>query len=500
MYGTCWSTNLGEPRRSVKETGVLLFGKKYVVLPGPEPGFLSSTRGKTGLNAPLADTRPRLTLAQIDRRNYYVNLAEGALFIASLGILSVQTVLPALVVRLGGSNLMVGALSVIFYMGASLPQIFAARFSATLPWKRPWAILAGTLQRIPVLFMALVILIFGGSHPELALPLFMVTFALGQIAQGISAPGWFDFYAKITSLHRRGRLSGLRNSVGGVGAFLAGILFTLFLGWYAFPTDYGLALLVAFLLQLASILLFFRLIEVEPSPVDPPRKTFAYMKELPGILKRDAPFRRFLVAAMTEIPGMMPVAFFTAYALKTFAVDEAVVGLFTLIMVAFQVLSALVSGFLVDRFGNKVILVISSSALFCASLLALLAPNVVVFSLVFAFVGINLGPAVMARLNISVEFCPVEKRSTYVGLMNTMLAPFYLAALAGGVIADLFGYELLFGAGMLFAGVGATLMIFTVRDPRWATHADEPVENHPEIDDVGTASDNRSDDEESKPG
>jgi MFS family permease len=452
----------------------------------------------------VAESRTRLTLAQIDRRNYYANLFEGALFIASLGILSVQTVLPAMVVGLGGSNLMVGALSVIFYMGASLPQIFAARFSATLPWKKPWAVLAGMFQRVFVLFMALVILIFGGSHPELALPLFMVVYALAQISAGISAPGWFDFYAKITSLHRRGRLSGLRNSVGGVGAFLAGILFTLFLGWFAFPTNYGLALLVAFLLQLASILLFFRLIEVEPSATDPPRKTFAYLKELPGILKRDPAFRRFMAAAIVATPGMMPVAFFTAYALKTFSVGESVVGLFTLIMVAFQVLSALVSGFLADRFGNKVVLVVSSTALFCASLLALLAPTVGVFALVFAFVGINLGPEVMARLNISVEFCPVEKRSTYVGLMNTLLAPFYLAALAGGAIADLFGYEALFAVGMLFAGASAVLMIFTVRDPRWATAEQEPVpepvEGYPGPDGSETQSNSRSNNEESQPG
>jgi len=452
----------------------------------------------------LSDPRTRLTLAQIDRRNYYVNLTEGALFIASLGILSVQTVLPALVVGLGGSNLMVGALSVIFYVGAFLPQIFAARFSETLPWKKPWAVLAGMVQRVFVLFMALVVLIFGGSHPRLALPLFMVVFALGQISAGISAPGWFDFYAKLTSLHRRGRLSGLRNSIGGVGAFLAGILFTLFLGWFAFPTNYGLALLVAFLLQLASILLFFRLIEVEPSPVDPPRKIFAYLRELPGILKRDRGFRRFLIAAVIGAPGMMPVAFFTAYALKTFSAGEAVVGVFTLIMVAFQVLSALVSGFLVDRYGNKVVLVIAGAALFCASLLALLAPTVGVFALVFAFVGINIGPEMMARLNISVEFCPVEKRSTYVGLMNTLLAPFYLAALAGGVIADLFGYEVLFAAGMLFAGAGALLMMLTVRDPRRATPEEQqvhgPAQNQPESGGSDTPSNSRSNDEQSEPG
>jgi len=200
----------------------------------------------------------------------------------------------------------------------------------------------------------------------------------------------------------------------------------------------------------------------------------------------------------------MPVAFFTAYALKTFSVGESIVGLFTLIMVAFQVLSALVSGFLADRFGNKVVLVISGTALFCASLLALLAQTVGVFALVFAFVGINLGPEVMARLNISVEFCPVEKRSTYVGLMNTLLAPFYLAALAGGAIADLFGYEVLFGAGMLFAGASVVLMIFTVRDPRWITSeqqsAPEPVEGQPGPDRSETPSHSRSTNEESQPG
>jgi len=72
----------------------------------------------------------------------------------------------------------------------------------------------------------------------------------------------------------------------------------------------------------------------------------------------------------------------------------------------------------------------------------------------------------MVRYNMSVEYGPIEQRSTYIGLMNTLLAPVYLFGLAGGWVSDLFGYETLFSLGILASLAGLALFVFRVRDPR----------------------------------
>jgi DHA1 family tetracycline resistance protein-like MFS transporter len=162
----------------------------------------------------------------------------------------------------------------------------------------------------------------------------------------------------------------------------------------------------------------------------------------------------------------MPQAFFTVRALKDFHADESLVGAFTLALVAIQAISSLVLGYITDRYGNKPVLVYASVAMGCASLAAVFAPSPGWFILVYLFLGIHLGADIMARYNLSIEYGVPEKRSTYVGLMNTVLAPFYLVGLLGGVISDHFGYPAVFLVGALFSLAGIYLLVYKVRDPR----------------------------------
>ena len=415
----------------------------------------------------MTQLQDSLDAGGIVRHNFRINLLEGSLFISSLAFVSPQIVLPALVVELGGTNVIVGLLGVIVYGAAFLPQIFAARFTETYPWKKPWALTLGLMQRLAVLMLAMVVWALGAGGGTAPIVVFLVVYTMGQVLAGLAAPGWFDFYAKLSPVHLRGRLSGLRNALGSAGAFLFGFVLTLLLSVFSFPANYALALMMGFVLQLASLLLQFLLIEGAPSRTAERKPFFAFFRDLPEVLRTDREFRQFMIASIVLTPGTMPVGFFAAYALRELRVDVSFVGIFTVVMVTGQIIGALVNGFLSDRYGNKVVLVASGAATSCACLGALLAPTGTWFVAVFAFVGITVGYELMARMNIAAEYSPVEKRSTYVGLMNAMLAPFYVSGLLGGVIADTLGFGILFLLGLICSASGTLLMIFRVRDPRF---------------------------------
>jgi MFS family permease len=406
----------------------------------------------------------------VDRRNFLLNIIEGALFIASGAFISAQTVLPALVARLGGGNVAVGVLSVIVWIGVFLPQIFAARYVETLPWKKPWAVGFGLMHRLVILLIGVVIFYFGDSQMTLALLLFFFLFALCQILMGFTTPGWFDLFAKVTPVNRRGRLVGIRNSIGGAAAFLCGLVLIWLLDTLRFPHSFALAFCFAFLLQIASLGFQSRLVEQEPSAVVARQPVFGYLRKLPDVISQNSGFRAFIATSMVTTIGAMPVGFFTVYALREFHADGSVVGEFTLTVVATQVISALVIGFLADRYGNKIALIIANSGMFCATLCALVAPTLLLFRAVYVFLGMYLGTEVMARYNISIEYGPVHLRSMYVGLMNTLLAPLYISGILAGWVSDLLGYKMVFGIGAVFSLVGVSLLVFWVRDPGALRH------------------------------
>ena len=401
-----------------------------------------------------------------ERRNYRLNVLEGVLFISSAAFTSLQIVLPALVLRLGGGNVVVGALPVIVYVCLFLPQIFAARYVETLEWKRRWAIGAGFVQRLVLLFIAIVIIAFGDSSSSIALILFLVLYASMNVVAGIATPGWYDFFAKVTPLRKRGRLSGTRTSLGSLAAFVSGILLTVFLSEFRFPFNYGIGFILAFVLQMSSLMTQFYMIEAEPSKTVKRRTIVEYLRNLPIVFHGNKEFRRFIVSSAVLIVANMPIGFFTVYALKRFQADESIVGEFTLSMMSTQIIAAIIAGIVADRHGNKRALILSACGMLLASTWALLAPSAGWFRLVFLFLGFNVGTELMARYNISVEYGPVEQRSTYIALMNTMLAPVYLSGLLGGWISDLFGYPALFGLGVVFSVLGLVLLIKRVKDPR----------------------------------
>ncbi len=401
-----------------------------------------------------------------DERNAIINIVEGAVYISSAAFISPQTVIPALVARLGGSNVEVGAIGVLTYVGLYIPQLFAARHVETMPWKKRWSIRFGAAQRFHILFMGLVVLLFGWVESSWALWTFLFFFLMNNVVAGIATPGWFDMFAKLTSPKKRGRLVGIRNSLGGLGAFLGGIVLTWLLASFGFPVSYAIGFFIAFALQFTSIFIQARLVESEPSPVVPMRPIREYLGDLPQALRSNKEFSKFLVACAFLVVATMPAGFFTVYVLKDFQADESVVGQFTLAMVAVQAVSALVIGFITDRYGNKLALIATGVAMLLASVWALLAPSPGWFTLVYVFFGVNLGAEMMARFNMAIEYCRPEQRSTFVGLMNFVLTPCYLSGLAGGLISDAVGYQGVFILGILASFVGLYLLIKRVRDPR----------------------------------
>ena len=401
-----------------------------------------------------------------ERHNFLMNTAEGASYIASSGFIPAQTVLPALVSRLGGGNLAVGSVVAIVYVGVFLPQIFAARYVETLPWKKPWAIRFGLAQRFVVLLLGLEVLLLGASYPTAALWLFLGLFSLNQILGGVTTPGWFDLFAKLTPPDKRGRLAGFRKSLGGAAALICGLVLTWLLSTFLFPVGYAFAFFGAFVLQMISLVTQVYLVEEEPSAALPRRPIFAFLGRLPDVIRRNVEFRNFIIASIFLIIATMPVGFFTVYALKSLHANESVVGQFTLMVVATQIVSAVVNGFIADRYGNKRALLVAAAGMCCASLSALMAPSLEWFWLVFVFLGVNLGSELMTRYNICIEFGPVQQRSTLIGLMNTVLSPFYLIGLVGGWLSNALGYHAVFLVGVVFSLIGMLLLALYVRDPR----------------------------------
>lgn len=258
---------------------------------------------------------------------------------------------------------------------------------------------------------------------------------------------------------------GWRTSIGAALGLLNGFILATLLAVVEFPYNYASIIGLAFVYQMSSLIAQRRVIEKTASAVADPVRLSELFAHARSIVSGNRIFRRFLVASSFLTLSFSSAAFFTVVAIQEFNLSESMVGVFTVVTIAAQILSGIVLGWVADARGTKSALVLCGLSLVLAIALALSARSVFWFYLVFAFTGINVGAEMFMRYSFAVE-CALERdRPMYVGLMNAWLAPFYLAAPFAGWLSAAYGHAYVFVLSLIAGSVGIVLLL-RMPDPR----------------------------------
>jgi MFS family permease len=411
------------------------------------------------------------------RRNFVLNVLDGAVFAFGLSFAARTAVLPLFVQKLGGGNLAVGLLPVLWTLGFHLPQLAIAHHAGQAVRKKSLVLKTGLVQRLPWLLLAAVTFLWLGElPPTAALTLFFALYALAAVGGSLNLPGWFDLVAEVTPVRLRGRLFAVRTVFGSLlgvaGGWVVAEVLARFTGLDGFAVLFGLAF--------AAMMVSFGFVaalreERAPGAVTPPRRRYGdFLRRLPEILRKEKNFRRFLVADALLITATMADAFYTVYAFERFGLSEAAVGGFVVVLMASGAVGALLFGWLADRIGHRLNLALAAGATLVACAAAVWAPTPEAYLVAFAGSALALGLPVISRLPLIAELCGEAERPTYVALTNTLTAPFALAGLLGGFLANRYGYEAVFAvaAAVSLAAVGWLLLL--VREPRQSVSPTSP--------------------------
>ena len=167
---------------------------------------------------------------------------------------------------------------------------------------------------------------------------------------------------------------------------------------YPFPVGFVICFAIGFVFMTAAIgcMALVREPPFVPRALDGPaggRDT-----ERPGLfrdaratLRRDSALRRYLGGRILLVIGGMAAAFFAVQATRTFGASAGDVAALTAVLLASQTLSTLFWGAGADRIGLTPVLFASAVLCAAAPAAALLAPDLLWFTLVFVLVGLSAG-------------------------------------------------------------------------------------------------------------
>jgi MFS family permease len=401
------------------------------------------------------------------RFNLAVNLADGAFFGLGWGFGSIGTILPLFVSHMTTSALLIGLIPAIHAVGWQLPQLFMANSVSRLRRYKPMVMLITIHERIPYLGLALVALFLGSLGNKLALVLTFALLIWQGLGAGFTANAWQSLVAKIIPSDWRGTFFGAQAALANVLMSIAAIAAGYILDRLPGPMNFALC----FVLTAVGMVFSYIAIGLTREPVDnekniPERQPSPWKGGL-EILRRDRNFTAYLVIRLLSQFATMGFAFYIVYGLRRFGMSDLTAGFLTAALMITSTVANAVMGWLGDRFGHRAMLIIGSVAVTLSSLMAWGAPSIGWLYPVFILSGLANVAYWTIGMAITVEFGSEETRPTYIGLSNTLVAPFtIIAPLIGGWIAETAGFQTTFMVSAVGGLIIAILLFWLVHDPR----------------------------------
>lgn len=400
------------------------------------------------------------------KRNFIVNTFDGVFWTLAESFVSVSAIMPVFASTLTDSAILIGLVPALIQAGWFIPQIFLAGYVNRLSRKLPFARSMAMVERLPYFLFPITAFLLHWVPKSVVIWIFMVVVALRGVASGMIALPWQEVVATIIPKPVRGRFFGVGRTLGRVFAVGGSAAAGLILAKVAYPNNFALSFLFGMFFMWVSYFFFAASIEPEPDvkeieqpePIEKPR--FLDLPAFRQILEEDHNLRRYILSRIFFQMGSMAAGFYAVYGIQRFNLQDQQAAVFSGLLFASGIVGFMIWGVVGDRFGPRNILLVSDLAQTIVLILALIAPSIWVYYLIFIFYGFAQAGYMVGEMLMGMGLGPVSQRSLYIGLVRTVPGIFILVApLIGGAIVQSIGYPVMFITALAFGIVGEALLL-----------------------------------------
>ena len=400
------------------------------------------------------------------KRNYIGHYLHGMLGMTGFRLINAPTFLPAYLHAVSGSNAIVGLGLALQQLGGVIAPIFGATKVEHRTKVMPAAIWIGMGGRLAILGMAAAGWMLSGQPLVWALLAFIFMFGVFMDAQRVV---FALLMAKVIPISRRGRLQAWRNATGGlIAAVLAYLAGKFLIGQNLFGNGYSSTFVLAFVLTSAGLWALQMLMKEPEPPTLRGRGRFRdRLREFPALIAQDKAYGAFLLVQMLATSARIATPFYILYVGSVVGTDGATLGLLSFAFLGADTASNLVWGYLGDKTGFRLVLVASLGAWIGSTLLLMNVHEGWAIFTAFAGLGAALSGYMMAAQTMILEFGAREDLPMRIAVSTTAESITATAGpLVGGVVAQMFGYTVVFGASLGFLCAGLLILLLAVQDPR----------------------------------
>ena len=379
---------------------------------------------------------------------------------------TVYAVVPLFLKELGAPNVIATSSAGLFSIIIAMPMLFTAALTRNVTNMKKMVISAHCTILIVTFILGYIFTFSGIGKSLIAWKIYFILFIIYSLSIGIIVPIWADFLEKTTKRSLRGKFFGVGFAFNSLGAFGGGILLKFLLETsIPFPKNFGYGFIILFFCL--SIGTFFFAFYKEKKQNKSNTSFNQFKIETKQIIKNRPNFHRYLFSRIFYCATLPALGLYAVFCQKKFGFNISEIGLFTVLNVISMGISSYISGYLGDKHGHKISMLIAYSFHLIAVILALLSKNMFWVYCIFISIGAGQGAFMPSAMNLIYDFADLEDKKTYMALIDSFLAPFSLMFLVGiGFLITKNQFVLSFCIIGFCLLIALLILYFFVKDPK----------------------------------
>ena len=379
---------------------------------------------------------------------------------------TVYAVVPLFLKELGAPNVIATSSAGLFSIIIAMPMLFTAALTRNVTNMKKMVISAHCTILIVTFILGYIFTFSGIGKSLIAWKIYFILFIIYSLSIGIIVPIWADFLEKTTKRSLRGKFFGVGFAFNSLGAFGGGILLKFLLETsIPFPKNFGYGFIILFFCL--SIGTFFFAFYKEKKQNKSNTSFNQFKIETKQIIKNRPNFHRYLFSRIFYCATLPAIGLYAVFCQKKFGFNISEIGLFTVLNVISMGISSYISGYLGDKHGHKISMLIAYSFHLIAVILALLSKNMFWVYCIFISIGAGQGAFMPSAMNLIYDFADLEDKKTYMALIDSFLAPFSLMFLVGiGFLITKNQFVLSFCIIGFCLLIALLILYFFVKDPK----------------------------------
>lgn len=389
--------------------------------------------------------------------NFYAFLWHAILLSITVTFTEINTIMPALVLNVGGNEFHVGIMTAIMVGVPLAAQLFFAGFLHSRKRKKPYLLAGISLRVFSLALIAVTILNIQRFTLTLALALIYLELLLFTVSGAFAGISYLDILGKSFSGELRQRFFLRKQFISSIGILASALLARTILARFGYPTHYVILFSAA-----AAVLLLasggFWVIREEGGIGGKAVSFFKTLRSIPGMLAADKNLGLYILVCNLLGYGTVLLPFYLALARRQYSLGGELVGNLLLLQISGMVIASLLWPRLVKKTGFKGILYYRAYLAMFLPLLALLISRFLpawAYLPVFVLSGSAVSSQKLTSEAVLVELSTDENRALYSGIVGALNLTVALFPLVIGALIRWIGYVPVFAAGSALAFTGA---------------------------------------------